>query len=111
MFYSLNIFDVLYQVLLQAYPEAATDVMDKLTAIVSSSDDSNTLDDKLHAIQMMIFLTKSKEFTYSVRSNERSMKQLQLKSNEIVEATENSSSLRTSAGMLAVQVKVLLGFD
>lgn len=89
--------------------------MNKLTAIVSSSDDSNTLEDKLHVklhvIQMMIFLTKSKEFTYSIRSNERNMKHLQLKSNEIVEATENSSSLRTSAGMLAVQVKVLLGFD
>ena len=111
MFFSLNIFDALYQVLLQAYPEVATDVMNKLSAIVSSIDDSNSLEDKLHAIQTMIFLTKSKEFTDSIRSNERNMKQLQLKSNEIVEATEDSSSLRTSAGMLAVQVKVLLGFD
>lgn len=85
--------------------------MNKLTTTVSSSDDSHTLEDKLHAIQIMIFLTKSKEFADSIRSNERNMKQLQLKSNEIVEATENSSSLRTSAGMLAVQVKVLLGFD
>lgn len=85
--------------------------MNKLTAIVSSIDDSNSLEDKLHIIQTMIFLTKSKEFADSIRSNELNMKQLQLKSNEIVEATENSSSLRTSAGMLAVQVKVLLGFD
>lgn len=85
--------------------------MNKLSAIVSSIDDSNSLEDKLHAIQTMIFLTKSKEFTDSIRSNERNMKQLQLKSNQIVEATEDSSSLRTSAGMLAVQVKVLLGFD